>query len=53
MVCHLINYLVWGVYVGVGLAVAASHGDLDGVSHAGPLVSAIATVLLWPLVFTR
>jgi DMSO/TMAO reductase YedYZ heme-binding membrane subunit len=53
VVHHLINYLVWGVYLGVGLAVASSHGDLDGVSRAGRLVSAIGAVLLWPLVFTR
>jgi DMSO/TMAO reductase YedYZ heme-binding membrane subunit len=44
---------VWGVYLGVGLAVAASRGDLDHLSRVGPLASAVAAVLLWPLIVTR
>jgi DMSO/TMAO reductase YedYZ heme-binding membrane subunit len=53
IVHHLITYLVWAVYLGVGLAVAASRGDLDHLSRAGPVVSAVAAVLLWPLIVTR
>jgi hypothetical protein len=53
VICHLINYLVWAVYLGVGSAVAASHGDLDRLSGARHIISAVAAVLLWPLVFTR
>jgi hypothetical protein len=49
---HLINYLVWAVYLGVGLAVAGSRGDLDRLSGARHVVSAVGAVLLWPLVFT-
>lgn len=41
------------VYLGVGVAVASSNGDLDHLSHARPIISAVAAVLLWPLVFTR
>ncbi len=53
IVQHLITYLVWAVYLGVGLAVAASRGDLDHLSRARPVVSAVAAVLLWPLIVTR
>ena len=48
---HLITYLVWAVYVGVGVAVAGSNGYLGHLSHAAPVVWAAGAVLAWPLVF--
>lgn len=50
---HLITYLVWTVYLAIGLAVAASHGDLHRLSGTSHIVTAVAAALLWPLVFTR
>jgi hypothetical protein len=44
---------VWSTYLGLGLAIADSNGYLD-VEHASsvmPVISAVAAVLLWPLVF--
>jgi len=48
---HLITYLVWAVYVGVGVGVAGANGYLGHLSHAVPIVWAAGAVLAWPLVF--
>ena len=48
---RLITYLVWAVYVGVGVAVAGANGYLGHLSHATPIVRGAGAVLAWPLVF--
>jgi hypothetical protein len=47
----VITYLVWAIYVGVGVAVSGANGYLGHLSHAAPIVWAAAAVLAWPLVF--
>ena len=51
LIHHLITYLVWAVYVGVGVAVAGANGYLGHLSHAASIVWAAGAVLAWPLVF--
>jgi len=51
LVCNLITYAVWGTYLAAGVAVAGSHGYLDGLTGPHAAVTAVAAVLLWPLVF--
>jgi hypothetical protein len=53
VVHNLINHLVWSTYLGLGVAVADSHGylDLDHVSAVTPVISAVLAVLFWPIVF--
>lgn len=48
---HLITYLVWAVYIGVGVAVAGVNGYLGHLSHTSPIAWAAGAVLAWPLVF--
>jgi hypothetical protein len=50
---NLISYAVWGTYLGLGLAIARSDGylDVDHASAVTPVLSAMAAVMLWPLVF--
>jgi hypothetical protein len=53
LVNNLISYCVWSTYLGLGFALADSNGYLD-IEHASsvmPVISAVAAVLLWPLVF--
>ena len=51
LIRNLINYAVWSIYLGVGIAVAASNGYLDHLSRFTSIVPAAGTVMLWPLVF--
>jgi len=38
------------VYLVIGLVVAANHNYLDHLGSVKPIVSAVAAVLLWPLI---
>jgi hypothetical protein len=38
------------VYLVIGLVVAANHNYLDHLGSAKPIVSAVAAVVLWPLI---
>jgi hypothetical protein len=51
LVHNLINYIVWSTYLGTGAAVAASNHYLDHTSAVRPTISALAAVLLWPLIY--
>ena len=42
--------LLFLVYVGVGVAIAASHDYFDNVNGWRGVVSAIFAIFLWPLV---
>ena len=42
--------LLFLVYVGVGVAIAASHDYFDNVNGVRGVVSAILAVFLWPLI---
>jgi hypothetical protein len=49
----MITYAVWATYFGAGIAVAWSHSYFDGLAGPHPVVTAVAAVLLWPLVYLR
>jgi hypothetical protein len=56
LVHNLINYIVWSTYLGTGAAVAASnhyfdHISFDHPSAVRPIISALAAVMLWPLIY--
>jgi hypothetical protein len=47
---RLLRFAIPVIYVVVGLIVANSHSYFAHVNGAKPIVSAVAAVLLWPLV---
>jgi hypothetical protein len=53
VVHNLINYLVWTVYVGVGLAVAASDGYLGHGQSVRSVLVESGAVLAWPWLVVR
>lgn len=53
VVHNLINYLVWTVYVGGGLAVAASDGYLGHGQSVRSVLVAAGAVLAWPWLVVR
>ena len=42
--------LLWLLYLGIGIAVAASHHYFAHLSTLRQIVSAVLAILLWPLV---
>ena len=47
----MIQKLLFLVYIGVGVVVAASKDYLDNLETLKRIVSAVLAVLLWPLLF--
>jgi hypothetical protein len=53
VVHNLINYLVWVVYLGVGLAVAESDGYLGHDESVRSVLVEAGAVLAWPWLVIR
>ena len=47
---RIFGTILFLVYLGVGLVIAANHHYFSHLTSAKPIISAVLAVLLWPLV---